>query len=306
MFIYRLTSRVDRIDSYWYARLMGLKAAYIATGMFIANLILRPASPSLVILFSSIGALLGEMPSMNTLDKKDNIFLAWVILVTLTVAIFSTTGFMQLPFLMAVGAWAYFLYYMLRKKPETFAIVSALLMMGAISQEGPRFGNYFMIWDTTLFVFEFSLIAFWLHKLFPFMYHKIWLSSLLRSLETLLALLYSKDIEKSKALRKHSMVSLSALNLLVKRKYFIHCKTIHGDISALHFYFYKLIYNFEHEDVNLTVAISDIEYLYQAIKNQRLCDLTASQLSDAGDGFYCDKLSELIINWNQLCQHVNS
>lgn len=306
MFFYRLSSRLDRIDPYWYARLLGLKAAYIATGLFIANLILRPDSASLVMLFSAIGALLAELPSMDTLDKKDNVYLAWVILVCLTVAIFTTTGFMQVPFLLTVGAWAYFLYYSLRKKPELFALVSALLMMGAISQEGLKIGNYFGIWNQTIFIFEFSLITFWLHKLFPFMYHKIWLSSVLRSLETLLALLHSNDIEQSKKLRKHSVVSLSALNLLAKRKYFTSCKTIHADISALHFYFYKLIYNFEHEEVDLAPAISDIKFLYAAVKNLNLCDLTASKLADDGDNFYCDKLSELIINWNELCTHVSS
>jgi hypothetical protein len=77
MFLYSLSSRLDRIDPYWYARLIGLKAAYLATGLFIANLILKPASPSVTMLMSAVGILIAEMPAINTPDKKDKIYLEY-------------------------------------------------------------------------------------------------------------------------------------------------------------------------------------------------------------------------------------
>lgn len=304
MFIYSLSSRLDKLDPYWYGRLLALKAAYLTTGLFIANLVLRPDSPTVTMLMSAIGILLAETPSMNTLDKKDNIYLAWVILVTLTITIFSTTSYMKLAFILTVSGWAYFLYFILRKKPEIFSVVSALLMMGAISQEGLKEGNYFATWNTLLFIFEFSLIAFCLHKLFPFLYHKIWLSSLLRSLEGLINLLKTKDVEQSIKLRKHCMVSLSSLNLLKKQKYYGLSQTIHKEIATLHIYFYNLINNPNCSKDNLNAATRDIEYLLQNIKNICKCDLNPSRLND--DKFYYEKFSELVLTWNRLCEHVNN
>ena len=90
MFIYKLSSWVDRYDPFWYGRLIALKAAYLAIGLFIANLILQPPLPTLVMLFSAVGVLIAELPAINDLNKKDNIYLAYVILICLTITIFSS------------------------------------------------------------------------------------------------------------------------------------------------------------------------------------------------------------------------
>jgi hypothetical protein len=306
MFLYSLSSRLDRIDPYWYARLIGLKAAYLATGLFIANLILKPASPSVTMLMSAVGILIAEMPAINTPDKKDKVYLGWVILVCLTIAIFSTTGFLKLPFILTVGAWAYFLYYSLRNKPEVFALVSALLMMGTISQEGLKIGNFFQIWNNTLFILEFSLITFWLHKSFPFLYHKIWLSSLLRGLEVLIKMLKEENVTTSKMLRKHSMISLSSMNLLAKRRYIGCVKIIHQNMSGLHLYVYHQIHSIRSGTDNLELQIDGLEQLYNAILHGKRCETKPDLNKSTGDGFYQEKLAELIINWNRLCLHLKN
>ena len=111
MFIYKLSSWVDRYDPFWYGRLIALKAAYLAIGLFIANLVLQPPTSTLVMLFSAIGILIVEFPAINDLNKKDNIYLAYVILICLTITIFSSSVYLKGSFILAVSAWAYFLYF---------------------------------------------------------------------------------------------------------------------------------------------------------------------------------------------------
>lgn len=305
MFIYKLSSRLDKLDPYWYARLMALKAAYLATGMFIANLLLRPSMPSVTMLLSGVGVFLAEMPTMNDLDKKDKIYLGYIILISLTVIIFSSTSYMQLPFLVAIAGWAYLLYFVLRKKPEVFSIVSVLLMLATISQEGINTGNYFATWNTVLFILEFALIGFWLHKMFPFLYHKIWLSSLVRSLETIVSIAKSGEKSSSLLLRKHSMVSKSSMLLLKHKPYATLASTIHNDISAYHYYLYNLI-SIEDKDFSLIDIADDFSVLLSAVKNLQICAYTASYAECEELDFHNIKFSEILLSWNKLCEHVSN
>lgn len=305
MFIYKLSSKLDKLDPYWYARLMALKAAYLATGMFIANLLLRPSMPSVTMLLSGVGVFLAEMPTMNDLDKKDKIYLGYIILISLTVIIFSSTSYMQVPFLIAIAGWAYLLYFVLRKKPEVFSIVSVLLMLATISQEGINTGNYFTTWNTVLFILEFALIGFWLHKMFPFLYHKIWLSSFIRSLETIAAIAKSGDVVSSLVLRKHSMVSKSSLLLLKNKPYVILASAIHKDISAYHYYLYNLI-STDDKDFSLTNIVEDFSVLLHAVKNLQICAYTVRDADYEELDFHNTKFSEILLNWNKLCEHVSN
>ena len=305
MFIYELSSWVDKIDPYWYGRLIALKTSYIAVGFFIANLLLHPKSPTLIMVISGVGMIVAEMPNINSLKKKDSIYLGITILLCISIFVFSLTSFMKLTFIITVSSWAYLLYFALRRKPELFPIVSIVLMLATISQEGLQFGNYYDMWNTTIFIFQFSLIAFWLHKLFPFMYHKIWLSSLLRSIETIQEMYNCKQnlLNNSIRLRKHARVSLSSINLLEHQHYLHLVKTIHTDIAELHLCIYHLI---GHKHNNFAHINSNLTNLYQAIKNNQPCELNPHHQQYSYTGIGENKILDMIFNWNQLCKHVNS
>lgn len=303
MFIYKLSSFIDKYDRYWYGRLIALKAAYITVGVFIANLLLHPTSPTLTMLLSAVGIIIIEMPTINDLNKKDNLFLGFVILINLTVAIFSSVSFLQLPFIIVIAAWAYLLYFALRKKPELFTIVSALLMLATIAQEGNNTGNYFAIWDQALFILEFSLICFWLHKLFPFLYHYIWLSSFMRSLETMSEMINNADKKSSLYLRQHSLISLSSMQLLQKKSYFHLLSIIHGNLANYHYFLYNHIVN-DGDKYNLQEIADDFSVLLESIKTLKACvipqDLCRSKFE-----FHEQNFNTLITTWNELCVHVN-
>lgn len=305
MILWKLSSRLDKIDPYWYSRLIGLKAAYIAVGLFIANMILKPAQPSLTMLFSAAGICLIEMPTINDVDKKDNIYLGYFIIMSLTLAIFASTSFLKLSFVIVVALWAYVLYFALRRQPELFAIVSVLLMLATIGQEGINVGNYFMIWDSIIFIAEFALISFWLHKLFPFMYHKIWLSSILRQLESISEIADKRHVGSlSLKLRRHAIVSQSSINLLKKRNYAPIAKQINEGVAGYHYYLYHILNDYD-VDYDFEVIANDFDALAAAIQ-QQVPLLNYKLVSDEELANHNTQFMNIVTQWNQLCVHVNN
>ena len=306
MFIYKLSSWVDRYDPFWYGRLIALKAAYLAIGLFIANLVLQPPTSTLVMLFSAIGILIVEFPAINDLNKKDNIYLAYVILICLTITIFSSSVYLKGAFILAVSAWAYFLYFSLRKKPELYALVSVVLMLSVVSLEGYNSGNFFSILNTLFFILEFSLITFWLHKLFPCLYSRIWLSSILRSLETLQNMLTDLSIADSQKLFRQLQVSESSLNLLVKQSYRQEARLITDLLSYYHYYLNDLLENKLTPARELDLIGADLLRLEQAVRKQSEFYYSPNQ-SPALDLTTHNKIyPQLQSTWNKLCALVNS
>lgn len=306
MFIYKLSSWVDRYDPFWYGRLIALKAAYLAIGLFIANLILQPPLPTLVMLFSAVGVLIAELPAINDLNKKDNVYLAYVILICLTVAIFSSSVYLKGWFILAVSAWAYVLYFALRKKPELYALVSAVLMLGMISLEGYNSGNFFSILNTLFFILEFSLIAFWLHKFFPFLYSRIWMSSILRSLETLQNMLTELSIADSQKLFRQLQVSESSLNLLVKQSYRQEARLITDLLSHYHYYLNDLLENKLTPARELDLIGADLLRLEQAVRKQSEFYYSPNRSSALDLTTHNQIYPQLQTSWNKLCALVNS
>lgn len=308
MFVYKLSSRLDRYDPYWYGRLIALKAAYMAVGLFIANLILQPPMATLVMLVSGVGALIAEMPPINDLNKKDNLYLGYVIIMCMTIALFASTVYLKGWFIIAVSAWTYLLYFVLRKKPELYAVVSGILMIAIISLEGYNSGNFFDILNSLLFILEFSLISFWLHKLFPFMYSRIWMSSVLRSVETQLSMLEQNSLQSSHRLFEHYLVAESSLNLLTKQKYYFEASEINQIISRYHYY---LLHTIDKE----LLRESEVELIKLDLSNirQSICDsqpIMAGSFLSLDDSQIIEQYHQLYTDlqtaWNRLCVHVNN
>ena len=306
MFIYKLSSWVDRYDPFWYGRLIALKAAYLAIGLFLANLVLQPPTPTLVMLFSAIGILIAELPAINDLNKKDNIYLAYVILICLTITIFSSSVYLKGTFILAVSAWAYFLYFTMRKKPELYALVSTVLMLSMISLEGYNSGNFFSILNTLFFILEFSLIAFWLHKLFPHLYSRIWLSSVLRSLETLQNMLTERSIADSQKLFRQLQVAESSLRLLAKSSYRQEARLITDLLSYYHYYLNDLLENKLTPSRELDLIGADLMRLEHAVRKQSEFYYSPNQSLALDLTTHNQIYPQLQSTWNKLCALVNS
>ena len=306
MFIYKLSSWVDKYDPYWYGRLMGLKIAYLTIGLFIANLFLQPPMAVLMIILSAAGIVIAEMPAINDLDKKDNLYLGYVIIICLSVGLVSTYAYFRDGFILAVCGWAYLLYFALRKKPELFSLVSSILMLSMLSIEGLNTGNFFSLLNTLQFIIEFSFITFWLHKLFPKLYHKIWLSSTLRTLETMQQMLLQHKKEESRLLFKHLMVANSSLNLLKKKPYSNLAQKVTEQLNIYHYYILGLLADSKTISTNLVVIADDLNQLLNAIRHEE--ELKAIALPESVDSLlpHYKMYPALNNNWNKLCVLVNS
>lgn len=295
---------MDQYDPYWYSRLISLKACYITIGLFIANLLLSPPTPSLIMIIAGAGILLGETPTINSQDKKDNIYIVYLILMCLTIGVMSSYVYLKEGFIFAFGGWAYFLYSLLKKKPETFTLVSAILMIALVSLEGINTGNYFDILNTLLFILEFAFITFWLHKLFPNIYHKIWLSSVIRSIEEMQLML--RSAKPTTKLFKHIQVANNTLPLLQKKPYKNEAEEINNCLSYYYYYLTNSLNNKKLNDNELLLISYDLQQLSYAVKNLEILsyEVKVAKTSSLEPHYYAyEKLYQL---WNQLCVHAKN
>jgi hypothetical protein len=249
----RLNNWLDRYDPYWYSRLMSLKIAYITIILFIANMLLSPPLAPLVMLLSGAGVLIIEMPSINDLDKKDNLYLAYIIIICLTVGLFSSYVYLKGWFIVVASGWCYILYSALKKKPELFPIVGVILMLGIMSLEGYNSGNFFDILNRLFFILEFALIVFWAHKFSPNLYHKIWLAALTRNLAGLQQMLNKISVEDATLVLKHNWNARNVSALLKRKKYYVESNQITDLLGEYYFYVTDLI-------VNKTTSSPELNY----------------------------------------------
>lgn len=304
MFIFKLSSWVDKYDPYWYARLMSLKTAYLAIGLFFANLLIQPPMAVLVMILSAAGAIAAEMPTINDIDKKDLIYFGFLILVSITVGLFSSYVYLKGWFIIVVVGWTFILYSLLKKKPELFTLVSILLLLALISIEGINTGNFFEIINLLEFVVQFSIITFWLHKLFPYLYHKIWLSSILRSLESIQLTLMEQCLAPNMSLINHLITADRSLQLLIKKPYSNLAREFTDLISKYQYYICSLgISNTKDE---LSQMADDFNFLHSAICSKK--EMLLNPQNEIPDNLaYHKNQYQLICNhWNMLCKHVNN
>lgn len=301
MFLFKLSSWLDRYDPYWYSRLMSLKIVVIAIILFIINMLTQPVLSPLIMMIAGAGALIIEMPTINTLDKKDNVYLGYIILMCLTIVIFSATVYLRGWFIVAVCGWAYILYMALKKAPELYPIVSVVIMLGVMGQEGINTGNYYVILNEILFILEFAFFVFWAHKLFPRLYHNIWLSSLLRSIETIEWML---DGDTTLAIRqrlfRHLEVANNTLELLRGKPYLREAVTITNWLNYYHYYLPEFCENNSDSETRSRLK-TDFSHFKTAILYHREFNIETEQEFDEQLDWHYNCFRRLNYNWNKLC-----
>ncbi|MEN9946086.1 MAG: hypothetical protein RLZZ293_472 [Pseudomonadota bacterium] len=306
MFTSRLNNWFTHYDPYWYSRFIALKFAYIAIILFSANLWLSPPMATITMLFTGGGILIIEIPAINDCDKKDNVYLLFLVLVCLTVGLFASYVYLIGWFILVAGGWCYCLYYMLRRKPELFPLVGVILLFGIISLEGRNTGNFFDIVNRIIFLLEFGLITFWAHKLYPKqLYYKIWQSISLRSVEALIQLINQPNQQQALNVNKHNLALMRSLPLLKSRKYFSLINQFSQQLTNHYFILYQLTQQTGFQQSERDLISMALTNLQQAIKYSTVIsqqNLSSSNLSEVN----LQLIDQLFISWNQLCVHVNN
>ncbi|MBX9598254.1 MAG: hypothetical protein K2X04_06730 [Burkholderiales bacterium] len=340
--VMRLNNWLDCYDPYWYSRLMSLKIGYITIILFIANMFLSPPLAPLVMLLSGAGVLIIEMPSINDLDKKDNLYLAYIIIICLTVGLFSSYVYLKAWFIVVASGWCYILYNALKKKPELFPIVGVILMLGIMSLEGYNSGNFFDILNRLFFILEFALIVFWAHKFFPNLYHKIWLAATIRNLASLQQMLTKISVDGATVVLKHNFKARNVAALLKRKVYYSESVQLTNLLAEYYFYVADLILNKTTPSPELNLIANDLGLLESAIRQKSILNQihhprsliysspTSSKLrhksptiisnqfeyndSAQFNGYHNhpdlaihnELFPRLYYHWNKICAHVNS
>ncbi|RTL10516.1 MAG: hypothetical protein EKK54_10540 [Neisseriaceae bacterium] len=300
----RLSNWLDHLDPYWYSRLMSLKIAYITIIVFIANMLLSPPLAPLIMLLSAAGVLIIEMPSINDFDKKDNLYLAYIIIICLTVGLFSSYVYLKGWFIVVASGWCYILYNMLKKKPELFPIVGIILMLGIMSLEGYNSGNFFDILNRLLFILEFALIVFWAHKFFPNIYHKIWIAAVAHNLSTLGKMLNEISIEQATTVLKHNWSARNVSTLLKRKTYYFESIQLTNLLGEYYFYITDLIVNKTTPSPELSLIANDLELLASAIRQKSHYSAQFNSYHNHPDlATHNELFPQLYQHWNKICAY---
>lgn len=297
MFIFKLSSWLDKFDPYWYSRFLGLKISYIAIILFFANALLQPPiAPSFIMIIAISGILLIESPTINSFNKKDNVYFIYTFLVLLTIAIFSLNVYLQTWFILVAFAWCYILYNLLKKAPAMFPVVSLILMLGVMSLEGPYTpANTYIVLNQILYFSEFSIIVFWAHKCFPNLYLRVWKSILLRCLENYQFALNSGNEFNHELATKHYMALRNVLPLLTANNEIYALAKYSSRINEFNYFIANFCQDINSESRLRVSLIEDLHELYQGILKNKPVELMMVDLPKNS------KLIELVQKWNKIC-----
>jgi len=300
MFIFRLSSFFDRIDPYWYCRLIGIKAVYLAIIVFLANTFIKPPLATLIMLFPAVGALIIEMPSINDYKKKDYAYIAYLIVVIITLSLFGAYVYLKEWFIIAAGAWCFILYSALKKRPELFAVVSVFLLLGIISLEAFNTGNFYIILNEVLFILEFSVIVFWAHKLFPNYYHMVWMSACLRMLEDMKAAIDEPDKYDFMAGFKHYLAAKN-IEPLLKEPFRKNACELGSKLCTYRYFLIQQLESSSCSDEELLLIKGDITGLLETVKGVTI----KSESSDEDEiigmlSLHREMMRGLVSSWKAL------
>ncbi|MDC0534174.1 hypothetical protein OAO18_00015 [Francisellaceae bacterium] len=220
MSMFKVNSCFDKIDPYWYTRLLSIKTVYITVIFFMVNLFFElPSPPTLYMVVGIIGPLLAEMPSLNTQKQKDSVILLFVVLAIFSLSVFAMIWYIKTWFILVAFSWAYILYTALKKKPALFSVVSLIFLMGVMSLESPiKPASLNNMFNEIIYYFQFATIGFWAHKFFPNLYFRCWHSMMLRCIEAHMRSIKNNQVE-FETYSRHLLAAQNVLPLLQSKPY---------------------------------------------------------------------------------------
>jgi len=179
-------------------------------------------------------------------------------------------------------------------------------MLGVMSLEGINTGNFYVILNILMFIWEFAFITFWAHKLFPNLYHRIWRSSIIRGLESMQKMLEDSDNHRGREVFRHHLAANNVLRLLKKEQLRPAVKLTRY-LSYYHYYLADLLMRERVSSRELTVIRRDIELLFLAVELGNSIPEAATISSDANTLRYHYRIyANIKSDWNKLCQAVSS
>ncbi|MDD3266885.1 MAG: hypothetical protein PHC75_06900 [Burkholderiales bacterium] len=305
MFTLKLNKLFERFDPYGYSRLMGFKAVYTAIILYIANMLIQPPLAPLIMLLSAAGALIIEMPTINNLKKKDLIYLGYLILISITVGVFSSYIPFNIVFIIAVSTWGYLLYIALQKQPSLFPIVSILLMLGIMSLEAINTANFFIILTEIKYIWAFGIIVFFAHKFFPNYYHRMWRNAVLRNLEETSYSLNNINNANSKKIYKHYLAMINTLPIIRVGHLYNIVKTTRL-INQYNFFIYGEIDKSSVDLPTIKILQESIKQIYDAIYNGDYLEYKSIELDNKTLQTNNRLINKISLNWNKICIAVSS
>lgn len=305
MFTSKLSKFFESFDPYGYSRLMGFKAVYTAIILYIANMLIQPPLAPLIMLLSAAGALIVEMPTINDLKKKDLIYLGYLILISITVGVFSTYIPFNFVFIMAVSTWGYLLYSALQKQPSLFPIVSVLLMLGIMSLEAVNTANFFIILTELKYIWAFGIIVFFAHKLFPNYYHRMWRNAILRNLEESFYSLRRANNSNSQIIYKHYLAMTTALPI-IRVKHLYSLVKVTKLINQYNFLIYGEIEKRPLDLPTIEILSDSLEQVYNAIYNGDYIEYKPINIDNNILQINNDLVKQISLSWNRICIVVSS
>lgn len=257
---------------------------------------------ALVMLVAGAGIIVIELPSINTFKQKDTIYLVYIILVLLTIALFAAYVYIPSLFILFAACWCYILYSLLSKNPILFPLGSVILILGLVSLKGYNSGNFYLILNELIFFAEFAIIVFWAHKLFPNFYYKIWLKATILSIETMQNMLKNHHSVESKTLFKHYSQAKNVLPLLTKFPQIRQMVAITNWLSHYHYYLADLISTSRTDHGVLATLEHDLHMLLLAFKNgKKLPEPAFARLEEKSLSSHQLLFSKIRQKWNKLC-----
>lgn len=305
MFTSKLNKFFEHFDPYGYSRLMGFKAVYTAIILFIANMLIQPPLAPLIMLLSAGGSLIIEMPTINDLKKKDLIYLGYLILISITVGIFSTYIPFNIMFILVVSVWGYLLYSALQKQPSLFPIVSILLMLGIMSLEAINTANFFIILTELKYIWAFGIIVFFSHKLFPNYYHRAWRNAILRNLEDSLYSLQCVNNSNSQTIYKHYLAMINVLPIIRVGNLYSIVKVTRL-INKYNFLIYGEIDKMSMDLPTIKVLQESLNLIYTAIYNGSYIEYNTMNADSKILNINNELIRQISLSWNRICIAVSS
>lgn len=306
MFIYKLSSWLDHYDPYWYSRLMALKLVYITLILFAANTLLHvPYFPVFTMMVAGSGILLIESPSINTLKKKDMVYLVYTLLLIISIAIFGLHYYQKVWFIVVATLWCFALYTLLRKQVAMFPVLSLVLILSLMSLEGYNSGSFFTIINNSLYFIEFAIIVFWAHKLFPNLYYKIWQSAVLRNCESYLRVLEHPDdkLDVYKNLLANLLVAKNTMPLLEHMKYYSQLVRFNNLLAEYNYFILSITGEKKpemHDIAYIRLCVLDVVAAISGHKVilSRDSNASVSEFIKEHNKIY----KHLVFTWNRICK----
>lgn len=295
----KFLAEINELDNYGYGLFTSLKLTWITLALVIFAYILHVQSYSVIIIAVLSCVVIIELPIINSVYKKDLLYLFIAIFITGIYAIMSIATLMPIIIgllLLVMLVFAILYKYQINKLLFMISCNGLLLVLFCFAQFMPHDNT--VIINDSISLLEFFTLGFWLHKLYPNCYHKRWQQAYVFALKVLVRAIDTGSNSDFFELRKVLSDLKNNVNLLNGNKQ-IHQAAIVMN-TALSHYSYFCISQVEAIGEFTQQFIVDVEQLRVAIAHSAPNDLVHRDTLE----FHYIKINTITQHWNSICKQI--